>query len=484
MNEFARLRRQFDNILTRHIARLNEDRRIDSFSFNISTIACMVLLVDREMEITNFPDDPPPRYTRETFLDDLAEIGFEIDEEMTGALQSLFDRQFVKRNADREYSAEDGAFIHTAFLENLFPGMPGMNLVGYIVQTLQEVLTGRTSERSAREKFDKTLYMKGVSTSQEKGDASSRSQATPMERIQASRKVSADLKAANARIRELVRQRVDAQEAGKPSIITKSGFSGSRTVIRDLFPREAEDKPAPEAALSATEPEMVSIPPSPESAPVPEPPPPASEPIPEPPAAPESVPEPEPPASPEPEPVPPPSPPAPEPLPPEPPAPEPVPPASPEPEPVLPPPPPAPEPLPSPPSASEPPSSPASEAIDEELIAQRIAAMEAELAMPCPLCANGKVKEMSTQSGKAYYACSEASCKFISWSKPYHFPCPLCRNPFLIETADGGSPGLKCPRATCSFHQASLQDPSTLSPPPASGPPKKKKRLVRRVKRK
>lgn len=102
---------------------------------------------------------------------------------------------------------------------------------------------------------------------------------------------------------------------------------------------------------------------------------------------------------------------------------------------------------------------------DIENIEKRIAAFENDLAMHCPICGIGKIQAAETKRGKTYYACSDEGCNFISWGKPYHYPCPVCRNPFLIEfsTRRHGK-GLKCPRATCNYWQKHLKAPSLQKP--------------------
>ncbi len=87
-------------------------------------------------------------------------------------------------------------------------------------------------------------------------------------------------------------------------------------------------------------------------------------------------------------------------------------------------------------------------------IESQIAAFEAGLAMKCPLCNIGNVRVNETSTGRRYYVCSHKDCAFISWGKPYHIACPDCGNNFLIETVlKGGVPVLKCPRATCFYWQ-------------------------------
>jgi hypothetical protein len=84
----------------------------------------------------------------------------------------------------------------------------------------------------------------------------------------------------------------------------------------------------------------------------------------------------------------------------------------------------------------------------------RVTAFEADLALECPICRKSKLHVKSTATGKFYYKCSNKGCSFISWGKPHHIHCPKCNNPFLIETSDkAGATRLKCPRATCRYHE-------------------------------
>jgi predicted RNA-binding Zn-ribbon protein involved in translation (DUF1610 family) len=118
-------------------------------------------------------------------------------------------------------------------------------------------------------------------------------------------------------------------------------------------------------------------------------------------------------------------------------------------------------------------------------IESRIAAFESELSMPCPLCGKGEIEEKTTEKGKLFFSCSKPDCRFVSWDKPYHFECPLCKNAFLIElVTNGETKGLKCPRASCSYSQKNLIDPKQNMAAAVAGlQPKKKRRVVRRKRR-
>ncbi len=134
---------------------------------------------------------------------------------------------------------------------------------------------------------------------------------------------------------------------------------------------------------------------------------------------------------------------------------------------------------------------------DENTIEKRIAAFEEGLAMQCPLCRRGYIRSQKTSKGKYYYVCTENNCTFISWGKPYHLVCPNCNNPFLVESSNiAGEMILKCPRATCIHWQKhpsneteGLENQKKPNPPRDPGEPSstnnpRKKVFVRKVVRK
>jgi len=121
----------------------------------------------------------------------------------------------------------------------------------------------------------------------------------------------------------------------------------------------------------------------------------------------------------------------------------------------------------------------------EDIVAERIAAFEEKLAMQCPVCRQAFVEEKTTVKGKTYYTCTDEHCVFISWGRPHHVECPRCSNPFLVESASSsGEIVLKCPRATCRHKQPlypGTDDGILKHAQTGSGNEKpRKKRVVRR----
>ncbi|MBF0120734.1 MAG: hypothetical protein HQK79_18045 [Desulfobacterales bacterium] len=521
-DEIIKIRTQFDEVLINHITRLLEIGSLSStVSFNLSTISCLLLLVERENEIKSFPESPPSRYTRETFLDDLANLGLEIDNELMSVFQKLAEVGYVEVDGEGKYHAQISTFATVNFVNNLFPGMSGMNFIAYMVQTIEEVLSNRKNLNDAIHMFDQMLLARGVPLSKQKIE--------PVEKETAKAKIIAPVKKKLERkddddITQAYRQKLArframaAEKETEPSVFVRSPYSG-KLEIKELFPKKQQQTSFdPEPEVSNVKPEIPKAPiveepkvdlkpkeeiveakvehseikevhqvepitkpvvePVKKEAPKPqlheEPKPIKQEPL-------EIKEEPKPPKIEEPQII----------------KEEPKaikiePPIAAKEEPKIVKQEPAPikeEPKPlkkeeqylqqnkeafsyqergeikQPIEPQE--SSPKKKIeLSDDDIEKQIEAFEEEHAITCPICNEGKIKEGMTGKGKSYYSCSNENCRFISWGKPYPFSCPQCKNLFLVEFNDpNGNAGLKCVRATCSYRQNHLYNPNTFAQP-------------------
>jgi DNA topoisomerase IA len=136
-----------------------------SLPFDIVTITSLILLVERENEIQTFPESAEARYSEKTIIDDLAETGIDIDDNSKASVNNLASMGFVTINEDNEFIPRESTPKLVAVLDNLFPGMPGINLVAYFLQTLQEAVSGRKDVEQAISQFEQTLFTRGVSVS-------------------------------------------------------------------------------------------------------------------------------------------------------------------------------------------------------------------------------------------------------------------------------------------------------------------------------
>ncbi len=457
----ADIRNEFDKILMRHISGLIDTREdIAALPFNLATIACLLLLAERENEIKAFPESPPNRYNRETLFNDLEDIGIDLDEEVLVAIQNLDQYGFVVVNAKEQYTARESASLLIIVLDSILPQMPGMNLVAYVSQAIEEVLTGRKKKEHALQQFDQTLEKQGVRLS---ALPKNRVPDSPVDRVvipdRPDPAVLSERRTAYLQKLKALRDK-SLQTSSDPAIVGVNKLS-RKFEIQELFPKKSKE-PAIEPTTEIPPPietetliDEVSLPDdvAPPSLSPPEETPSVMDPAPVPDGSDLVLSEPDP----EPE-------------------------TKPEQESIH-------ELSPDMPQEADlleesnivapaPESDTEDNLTIEDQIENKIRLFEQELAMPCPICHVGKVLSDTTEKGKTYYYCSNEECKLISWGKPYHMECPLCKNPFLVETTDpDGNISLKCPRATCLYRKKSTAEEITNE---INGTRKKKVAVVKK----
>ncbi len=458
------IRSHFDAVLNRHILYLTNTKEDDTtLSFGLLTIACLYLAVEREIEIESFPESPPNRYTREAFLIDLEEIGIDPDDDVMLAIQELTQHSMITINSKGQYSATNSARSLIETLETIFPKMPGMSLIGFATQSIYEVSNESKGLKTAIQNFDQTLSNQGIPISKAPGiglTSLSVAQISAQKAIKEDPAVLAARRAEHLKKLTALREKIRLQ-SDEPVIVGTQNYL-KKAEIKELFPKAAPSDPK----KSDTD---ISEPISPEPDPLPITDSDAS-PIAEPENAPEIETESEPslspievnaailddhaaeaaaaiPAGPD----------------------DPEESGAAE----------TSEPLAIESSLSVPESQNESMLTKEEMIEQQIRSFETELAMSCPVCQAGKILSDETEKGKIYYYCSNDECKLISWGKPYHKACPICKNPFLVEFMNrDGIPGLKCPRATCQYRQQIPTGATANESAPNEAAPSKGKRLV------
>lgn len=470
------VKKQLDEILAREIISfVDVDFDAAMMSFNLATISCVTLIVEREKEIKQYQDFPPERYVLDSFYSELADIGLEQDEYLEQAVSSSFDKGYMRKDDDGELHAEMPAFMMAGLLDSMFPGMQGMNLIAFVLQMNDEVNAGRKSLDLAKKSFEASLKSRGVAVTRDNAQKRATDIVSgSVKNVTQTREVSKKLKKENLdRLSKLVKSRrkrtADYQEKvrvtdvfdkgpskeeieAQKEAIRKTEEAARRAAVlaKQLAEKEEKIREAEEAAkeaadqLKALEDKEAELKAAWDAAAKAE----------------ERAAELE-----------------------------------------------AREALMAEKEAKlkameerirleeermrqeqETAAAPAAEPeiLEDDDIESRIAAFESELTMPCPLCKEGEIVSNTTGKGKDYFSCTKPDCRFVSWDKPYHFPCPLCRNPFLTEIdLPTGEKGLKCPRAACSYHQTNLLDPklNMASTAEAAAAPKKKRKVVRRKKR-
>ncbi|GAB6096391.1 hypothetical protein JCM14469_26440 [Desulfatiferula olefinivorans] len=469
-SDSKKVKEKLDAILERNLRKLDQISVLGKdVQLDMVTVAALHLLVEREGEIEDDELTKKQRYTRKAFLNDLTEIGFEIDDELMKKIQAVLDNGCVVIDGAGAYHAQMAAKDVVGNINKMFPGMPGMNLIAYVIQTMEEILTGRKDLDKGVDQFDKALQSRGrpltfVHLRTEKKTESQKAQER-LKRAQEreeSRKASEKLKVIYSEKIASLRKTL-LREKEEPMVVTRRALGADDIQIKEVSPqkireaqererleqerlererlekereelerqkqelerlaREQEEKDRLERerqeqerreqerqeALAREEQERLRLEQE------------VRERLERERLEKERL---------------------------------------------------------------------EAESSDRELsIEEQIAAFEREQAVTCPLCHTGKILQETTDSNRTYYKCSNPVCKFISWDKPHLFACPQCRNPYLLEFhRPDGTVGLKCPLATCSYSQAGLGRPGEAPPPQAATPTAsapdgaapKKKRLVRR----
>lgn len=468
--ESKRIMEQLDNILESSFRKLDQINVLgQSISMDMVTVAALHLLTERESEFEEDELNKIQRYNRKSFLNDMTEIGLEIDDDLMRKVQAVMDLGYVKIDAEGGYHTDAISRELVANINKMFPGMPGMNLVAYVIQTHEEIISGRKDLDKGLEQFEKALASRGrpltfvhLRTEKKTEKQKAEERVKLAKEREESRKASEQLKKVYGERLALLRQSM-LKQAKDPMVVTKRAIGSEDITIKEISPqkvKEAQERERQEkerlereriererAELQRQKDEVDRL---------------AREKEEQARLEQERV----------------------------------------EAERL----------------ARETREMEAQERIRLEIetkarmeqerlekersqkeqqsrelsVEEQIAAFEREQASTCPLCHQGKILQENTESNRTYYKCTNASCKFISWEKPHLYSCPQCRNPYLLEfRRPDGALGLKCPLATCSYAQNSLGRPGeTAMPSPglppmdgASSEPAKKKRLVRRKRR-
>jgi ssDNA-binding Zn-finger/Zn-ribbon topoisomerase 1 len=438
----------FDKILIKHLKRLiGSSYLFSELILNSVIISCLILLMERENEIESSPSESSARYTSEKLISELEEMGFEPDRYKNSVVQDMIEKGYI--HVEEEYFIPgEPATSMVKLLDRTFPGMPGMNLVAYFIQTMDEVNSGRKDLDSAISQFDQMLNMHGVPLNKEQPDSK------PTKVSEQSEEQETQIKKSDI----LNRQKVDhwhkdsRVSPSAPKVLSLANYEGKlrKVDFGKSFPEQDEiDKITPDTDLiesggSETRVKPIETKPhddieseniealsevlleqltetnrdvqrlteeiadtnlpqddSTSSIEISMQDNKAVEPnqdqfiqkdVAE---AKESM-------------------------------------------------------IDKPDTTSE--KNNSLNTVDS--IESQIASFEEDLALQCPLCKQSKVQAEETSMGKTFYRCLTENCNFISWGKPYHIPCPQCNNPFLVETSDKtGKTILKCPRSTCIYRQ-------------------------------
>ncbi len=428
----------FDQVLKENILRLTGGSGLPGgLSIHLETILCLILLEQLHQQAQAQPP-VSASLSEDLLLKEAVELGIPQDVDLERALVSISEKGYIKFKDQSSFEVLPPFHEACKLLANLFPSMSGLNMLAYIIQTLEEVNSGRKDITQAAIQFGDTLDIhsrepqdKFPETKAEKREAAPR-QDLLKKLKQAAKRGSApssvltqeeEVSAKGFEVFDIFGGEKEEDEPLtdddiiEPITETPSKEQGAEeiavedeAVIENDEPALSTDDPPQGHQEEEVAPDTLNQDPSPhEEATVTDG---LGQDV-EPPHDTRELEEEKSPS------------------------------------------PPQREPAPLPHAAL--PHSSGSEPESEDL-EEKFRRFQEELENLCPLCNKGKLRFHTTPAGKKYYDCSQKSCHFISWGKPLRIPCPRCNNPFLVEMeAASGVKTVKCPRATCGYKTDSPQ---------------------------
>ncbi|MBW1731051.1 MAG: topoisomerase DNA-binding C4 zinc finger domain-containing protein [Deltaproteobacteria bacterium] len=423
------------------------------FQIDVPSLVCMLLIAERYEDMIG--ESLAKSFTKDDLAREAFELGLPEQLSFEPAIQDLLNKKYIRLLDGSTIKPEKSLFEATRILQKLFPRMAGLNMLAYLVQTIEEVLSGRKDLDFAVRQFDETLRIHGKPIKGKKGQANldpslvfkGLKKAAKAHSSQigsaSSNIISSAMGGAEVEIKDF--EMADLFAEAEPSIQDQAkngelsykqfqdemlietetgdiGLLGDKPLeknqdIGEKTPAEmlgimGKDEPLPTTAIDEEQKEENNALISTDRKEVEQN---LSSPLGE--------------------------------------------------------------------GPGENRSAPAHQASgpDDEEVEKKICAFEEDSTLLCPLCGRGKVEKHTTSKGKAYYQCNLDSCNFISWGKPLHTRCPVCNNPFLVETiSPSGETFLKCPRATCGY-RGTGDSPPTLQPGPKVVKRPRKRMVKRRV---
>lgn len=417
------IKNKFDDVLSQNMERLIGTRyAIGGLPASVNAFSCIILLNEQIRSEIGENSIVLEEYSRETLFGELEEMGFDTGDGMNATIGDMVGKGYIEFDEDNRILVKKPTVTMARLLDRIYPKMPGLNLIAYLSQVLDEVQSGRKDPNSATDQLDQVLHMHGVSLKRKQSMPSNGGTRTDNLRykvMQTLSQINTDRQDGRGKVIKASDVQISRKTAASDSVSNSSPVSPVSPDKSDFYeePQKVESD-APVVDKSPSAPQVLDVQKHVDSAR-------SNEEHEKADKVENTVHEPEHLGISE---------------------------------------------------SSHEEEPPVSDTITESVIASektdtdnadtsiesQIAAFEEGLAMRCPLCNIGDVQVHDTSTGRKYYACSHKDCTFISWGKPYHRSCPECGNNFLVEAVfKGGVPVLKCPRATCLYwqkHPSELMD--------------------------
>ncbi len=236
------IRSRFDEILKKHISRLIEIDFASDLSFDLINVSSLILLVEKEQAVnqSTAESDQQQRYNKDTLFQDLIDLGVRIESEPEAVFSNLVDNGYAIVDSNDWLNAQLPAFAVVNLLNNLFPEMQGIHLVAYILQCIDEVVSGRKKIDDSIHVFDQTLMSRGVALG-ERRQTESRKDASDDAKPHSKAGINEiNQKEYVHKLSKLRSLKANAQ-ASRPSIITPGGYGNRKVEIKEIFRKDISD---------------------------------------------------------------------------------------------------------------------------------------------------------------------------------------------------------------------------------------------------
>ncbi|MBT8350990.1 MAG: hypothetical protein KJO26_07130, partial [Deltaproteobacteria bacterium] len=157
------IRQRLDQTLSDHLERLlGTELDTADLTFNLLNISLVIFLAEQAANERDQMISADDRYTRTALHTELAEVGLGSKPHFYQAIDEMFNKALILEDDSGRLMAAEALIEIAQLLDSVLPNMPGLSLIAYVAQTLDEVVSGRKTLEDAVSQFDQTLSLQGV----------------------------------------------------------------------------------------------------------------------------------------------------------------------------------------------------------------------------------------------------------------------------------------------------------------------------------
>ncbi len=137
-------------------------KEVPGFNISIQSLSCILLVHKREEKLTK-DNGSASRYTSETLMDDLGDVGVPMDAGYDEVIQQIHNENYISIDDDDQYYSERLSMVLIKLFNIIYPTMKGFLLIAYFVQTADEIDSGQKTLEEAVGQMNDFLKTNGVS---------------------------------------------------------------------------------------------------------------------------------------------------------------------------------------------------------------------------------------------------------------------------------------------------------------------------------